>query len=241
MKLAAITLLSVLAGHVAASPVPAVEWVTITELTTVTVSYPDTSEVSVATEAADTIVVTIVETVTLGDAETKVTTTSTGPGSTTTATAGSPSSAVTTTATPATTSTPATTAFSTIEASTISIAATSATTATSSTASLTSGFSGQGTYYSTGLGACGITNVDTDYICAISHELYDEYTPDGNPNDNTLCGKKITAHYGGKSVEVTVVDRCEGCSYYDLDFSPSAFDLIADASLGRIDITWEWA
>ena len=32
----------------------------------------------------------------------------------------------------------------------------------------------------------------------------------------------------------------EGCAYNDLDFSPAAFDKLADESLGRIDITWEW-
>lgn len=125
--------------------------------------------------------------------------------------------------------------------STATAAETTAASATSSQAASSSAlFSGDGTYYSTGLGACGITNTDTDYICAISHELYDEYTPGSNPNDNTLCGKKIKAFYGGKSVEVTVVDRCEGCSYYDLDFSPSAFEQLADELLGRIKITWEW-
>ena len=32
-----------------------------------------------------------------------------------------------------------------------------------------------GTYYATGLGACGITNTDTDYIAAVSHTLFDNY------------------------------------------------------------------
>lgn len=100
--------------------------------------------------------------------------------------------------------------------------------------------SGEGTYYSTGMGACGKVSSDSDYIIAISHELYDENNIDNNPNHNPLCGKKIRAYYEGNSVDVTVVDRCEGCAYNDLDFSPSAFTQLADKSLGRIDITWEW-
>mmetsp|Transcript_1874 Transcript_1874/g.1844 ORF Transcript_1874/g.1844 Transcript_1874/m.1844 type:complete len:230 (+) Transcript_1874:130-819(+) len=100
--------------------------------------------------------------------------------------------------------------------------------------------SGEGTFYSTGLGACGKTNQDTDYIVAVSHILYEENQVNGNSNDNSLCGKKIKATYEGNSVEVTVVDSCEGCSENDLDFSPSAFSQLADQSLGRIDITWEW-
>ena len=31
------------------------------------------------------------------------------------------------------------------------------------------------TYYTTGLGACGITNTDSDYIVAVSHDLFDNY------------------------------------------------------------------
>jgi hypothetical protein len=38
---------------------------------------------------------------------------------------------------------------------------------------------------------------------------------------------------GGNSVTVTVVDRCEGCAEYDLDFSPAAFDVLASESVGR--------
>lgn len=101
-------------------------------------------------------------------------------------------------------------------------------------------FSGDGTYYDPGMGACGETNSDSDYIVAISKDLFDQYTPDGNSNHNTLCGKKIKAYYEGNSVEVTVVDRCEGCSYGSLDFSPTAFSQLADEGLGRIKITWNW-
>ncbi|OBA22132.1 barwin-like endoglucanase, partial [Metschnikowia bicuspidata var. bicuspidata NRRL YB-4993] len=101
-------------------------------------------------------------------------------------------------------------------------------------------YSGDGTYYDTGLGACGETNTNDDYIVALSHVLFDQYTPGTNPNDNTLCGREIIASYEGKSVKVTAVDRCEGCLEYDLDFSPAAFKQLADPDLGRIKITWEW-
>jgi hypothetical protein len=32
-----------------------------------------------------------------------------------------------------------------------------------------------GTFYGTGLGACGVTNSDTDLIVAVAHELFDTY------------------------------------------------------------------
>jgi len=102
---------------------------------------------------------------------------------------------------------------------------------------------GQGTYYATGLGSCGITNADTDYICAVSHLLYDTYPDyDGtNPNNNPVCGKKITATYEGKQVTVTVTDRCAACNLTSLDFSPSAFENLADLGVGRLfGMTWVW-
>jgi expansin (peptidoglycan-binding protein) len=46
----------------------------------------------------------------------------------------------------------------------------------------------------------------------------------------------------GKSVTITVTDRCESCGDTDLDFSPAAFAQLADLSVGRIDgMTWSWA
>jgi len=103
--------------------------------------------------------------------------------------------------------------------------------------------SGQGTYYETGLGACGITNNDSQYIAAASELLFDTYPGyDGvNPNTNPLCGKMVTASYGGKSVQVSITDRCTACAITDLDFSPSAFQSLADESLGRISISWFWS
>ncbi|OSD03599.1 hypothetical protein PYCCODRAFT_1451679 [Trametes coccinea BRFM310] len=103
---------------------------------------------------------------------------------------------------------------------------------------------GDGTYYSTGLGSCGITNQDSDHIVAVSHLLYDSYPgyTGANPNNNPVCGRKITATYQGKSVEVTVTDRCTGCAETDLDFSPSAFSELADFAVGRLHgMTWVWS
>lgn len=102
---------------------------------------------------------------------------------------------------------------------------------------------GQGTFYSTGLGACGITNTDTDYIAAASHLLFDNFPNylGDNPNKNPMCGRKVIATYKGKSVTVTLTDRCAACAVTDLDFSPSAFKQLADFSLGRISgMTWVW-
>ncbi|ODQ65122.1 Non-catalytic module family EXPN protein, partial [Nadsonia fulvescens var. elongata DSM 6958] len=99
--------------------------------------------------------------------------------------------------------------------------------------------SGEGTFYDAGLGSCGIVSSANDYIVAISHELMDSSFT-ANPNNNPYCGKSIRAYRDGKSVDVTVVDRCEGCAYNDLDFSNSAFEKLASFNEGRVGITWEW-
>ncbi|KAI0343386.1 hypothetical protein BDW22DRAFT_1328878 [Trametopsis cervina] len=101
--------------------------------------------------------------------------------------------------------------------------------------------SGDGTFYATGLTACGVTNNDEQYIAAVSHLLYDTYPgyKGGNPNNNPICGKSVTAHYQGKSVNVQITDRCEGCSKWDLDFSPAAFAKLAPFEVGRLHgVTW---
>ena len=65
-----------------------------------------------------------------------------------------------------------------------------------------------------------------------------------NPNENPLCGKKIRVRRKDerdgkwKSVDVTVVDRCEGCRPEDIDLSPDVFKSLADPDLGRVDGDW---
>ena len=122
----------------------------------------------------------------------------------------------------------------------------SASSSASSTASSGSGsgnghsYTGQATYYTPGLGACGKSSSSSDLIVAVSHELFDKYS-NGNPNDNELCGKKIKATYQGKSTTVTIVDRCTGCKETDLDFSPTAFKKLAATSKGRLnDMKWSF-
>lgn len=86
-----------------------------------------------------------------------------------------------------------------------------------------------------GIGACGVMSKATDLVAAMPHGLFDAKTPAGNPNKNPLCGKKLKVKGpGGKSVQVTVVDRCPGCKGNSLDLSPPAFKALADLGVGRI-------
>ncbi|KAK3984176.1 RlpA-like double-psi beta-barrel-protein domain-containing protein-containing protein [Cladorrhinum sp. PSN332] len=99
---------------------------------------------------------------------------------------------------------------------------------------------GQFTWYNTGLGACGKTNNDQQLVVALNRATFDPQTPNGNPNRNPLCGRRIRINYQGKSVDVTVVDRCPGCGPNDLDLSPAAFQRLAGLDKGRITGTWNW-
>lgn len=79
---------------------------------------------------------------------------------------------------------------------------------------------GEMTYYTPGLGACGYTNNDNQMVAAVSWKLFNKYTPpSGNPNQNTLCGKKAKVTYKGKTITVKIVDSCGGCKYDDIDLS----------------------
>ncbi|KAF4968657.1 hypothetical protein FZEAL_10354 [Fusarium zealandicum] len=93
--------------------------------------------------------------------------------------------------------------------------------------------SGEVTFYNPGLGACGETHGDSDMVVAVSAELFDSEQP---------CGSKIRVHGDAGDALVTVVDRCGGCAYNDLDLSPAAFEQsMGELGIGRATGTWEWA
>ncbi|CAG8591420.1 1226_t:CDS:1 [Paraglomus brasilianum] len=99
---------------------------------------------------------------------------------------------------------------------------------------------GDVTFFSPGLGSCGRVNKSSDKICAVSKILYDRFTKNGNPNNNSLCGKKIAVTVGSKTVTVTMVDRCEACGPNDIDLSPGAFNKLAKPSQGRVRGHWKF-
>ena len=106
-------------------------------------------------------------------------------------------------------------------------------------------FTGDLTYYGTGLGACGETSGNSDDIVSISHIVFDE-AGGANPNDNPLCNMMLRAsrydeEVGAvRSVDLKVVDRCVGCKEDDLDTSLGAFEKLAPSASGRVDVTWAW-
>ncbi|KAJ5312781.1 hypothetical protein N7508_003611 [Penicillium antarcticum] len=101
-------------------------------------------------------------------------------------------------------------------------------------------YSGDLTWFYTGLGACGRWNVETDWIVAVSRIVFDRQARGTNPNNNGLCGQKIHIQRDGHTVEATVVDRCEDCKENDIDVTRSLFQQFDNLDRGRIDIVWWW-
>ncbi|TDL15734.1 barwin-like endoglucanase [Rickenella mellea] len=93
---------------------------------------------------------------------------------------------------------------------------------------------GQGTWFnSNAVGACGVFESDSQHIAAVSLPL--RQFLGGNAN---TCGRQLLVTANGRSTTVTVTDVCPGCGDFDLDLSPTAFQDLADLSVGRINIEW---
>lgn len=92
-------------------------------------------------------------------------------------------------------------------------------------------YSGQGTFYTVGLGSCGQTSTDSQLVAALSKNLM---------ASGKYCGDQVKVTSGGKSVTVKVVDTCPSCATGDIDFSPAAFEKLASLDVGRIDIQWSF-
>ncbi|KAN0127316.1 expansin family protein [Lactarius tabidus] len=90
---------------------------------------------------------------------------------------------------------------------------------------------GRGTWYYTGLGACGWTNTNSQLVVAMPQSLY-------NANGGSNCGQMVHISYGGNSIEAEMVDSCPGCGGNDLDMSEATFKSLASLSVGVIEIEW---
>lgn len=95
-------------------------------------------------------------------------------------------------------------------------------------------FTGEMTYFTPGMGACGENSGETDSMVAISKDLFDQYTPNGNPNKNPLCGATVTIKgKDGADHKATIWDRCVGCAEADLDMPQAFFNTVTDHADGR--------
>jgi len=92
---------------------------------------------------------------------------------------------------------------------------------------------GRGTWYYTGLGACGWTNSNSQLVVAMPQSLYDA-------NNGKNCGQSVYITYGSKSVTAEMVDSCPGCGGNDLDMSEATFKSLAPLSDGVIEVEWQF-
>ncbi|KAG2220448.1 hypothetical protein INT45_004190 [Circinella minor] len=93
-------------------------------------------------------------------------------------------------------------------------------------------YSGDGTFYTVGLGSCGKTNSDNEMVAALSSSLM---------SSGKYCGKRIKVKSDSGSVTVKAVDTCPSCAKGDIDFSPAAFKKLGSLDEGRISIKWSFA
>lgn len=93
-------------------------------------------------------------------------------------------------------------------------------------------FTGTGTFFYVGLGACGQWSQDSDSMVALNSAQY------GGGYPGPQCFKSITIQANGKTQVATIMDECPTCGYGSLDLSPSLFRGFADESAGVVSITW---
>eukprot|EP01087_Luapelamoeba_hula_P007621 TRINITY_DN185_c0_g1_i1.p1 TRINITY_DN185_c0_g1~~TRINITY_DN185_c0_g1_i1.p1 ORF type:complete len:118 (+),score=21.97 TRINITY_DN185_c0_g1_i1:58-411(+) len=93
-------------------------------------------------------------------------------------------------------------------------------------------FSGRGTWYYPGLGACGWTNNNGQYVVALNAAQWD---------NKAHCGAKVSISAQGKSVTAEIVDLCPGCPYGGLDMSPATFQALGNLNQGVLNINWNYA
>ncbi|TFY73985.1 hypothetical protein EWM64_g10027, partial [Hericium alpestre] len=90
------------------------------------------------------------------------------------------------------------------------------------------------TYYDVGLGACGKSNVPSDFIVALNTPQF------GSGYPGPHCFEMITITYNGKSTQAQIMDECPGCPFGGLDLSRGLFDFFASEDLGVLSATWEF-
>ncbi|KAK8858922.1 hypothetical protein IAR55_003153 [Kwoniella newhampshirensis] len=92
--------------------------------------------------------------------------------------------------------------------------------------------SGTATFFDAGLGACGWTNSNSDYIVAVNSNQY----------DGSKCGNKIWLWNPStqKMAFPTVADECPSCSHGDLDLSTGLFEFLSDGNMDEGVFQMKW-
>jgi len=98
---------------------------------------------------------------------------------------------------------------------------------------------GDATWYEIlGTLACGTQHQNSEMIAAIGINYWTKSI--ANPNKDPICGRRaqVTNQRNGKTVVVTIRDKCYGCGE-NLDLSPAAFEALGEnKGVGRFKIKW---
>jgi expansin (peptidoglycan-binding protein) len=93
-------------------------------------------------------------------------------------------------------------------------------------------YKGEGTYYAgDGSGNCSFPAGGSVLYAAMNNTDYGA--------TGYACGAWVEATGPKGKVTVQIVDRCPECAIGDIDFSPQAFDTIANHADGRVPISWK--
>ncbi|KAF2093818.1 hypothetical protein NA57DRAFT_80820 [Rhizodiscina lignyota] len=89
---------------------------------------------------------------------------------------------------------------------------------------------GQASWYEVGLGSCGVTNTDNDWVVAL-------------PANERTCGRKVKIYQPGTQIvhHATVVDTCPGCTgVRKIDLSPVVFKQFEPLNNGIFNMCWAY-
>ncbi|KAF9959502.1 hypothetical protein BGZ72_009554 [Mortierella alpina] len=99
-------------------------------------------------------------------------------------------------------------------------------------------YSGRGTWFSDKTGSCDIEFDQSDMIVALNEDQMGDLNGSGSK-----CGQMVRVQYGGKSVDLKIVDTCPSqyCDSGALDLSQAAFkELAGGLSKGVLALKWEF-
>lgn len=98
---------------------------------------------------------------------------------------------------------------------------------------------GDMTYFTPDVGACGWPNNESDFIVAVSAELFQIFGG-GISNGNPVCGHRIRIHKNGKTAIAVISDECPPCKPGSLDMTPALFNFFENPDVGRTSVEWEF-
>ncbi|PWZ03653.1 Non-catalytic module family EXPN, partial [Testicularia cyperi] len=95
-------------------------------------------------------------------------------------------------------------------------------------------YRGKGTWYKPHTrGACGSMDHSSEYIVALSSDIY-------SGGKHCFRGVRVCEAGSGNCVNAKVSDLCPGCKHQSLDMSPPVFRALAPMDQGVIDIVWSF-